>query len=113
MSDGECRDDFQYVEKRRPQCPNAAPLPSFALQHRRQKQREQEKNVVVAGPDVPDAFAHELEKLPPGTGHRELELFRGMVWREDRALHFALRLEAQQAAMQRIGFKEKRVIQFK
>src|SRR6185503_19592535 len=85
------------------------PCISFQNQYGRQEQGQQKKDMVEADPDVPDALAQVIEKLPERRGFARAERERRPLGGEHCGLRGAAALEAQQAAVRRIDVEEQAV----
>ena len=97
MSQGECGDNFQHVDKRGAEAFHAAPRRALAPQHGGQQQGEQEQDVVEPNPDVPDALADEGPPLRPAVrGHAQGEGVFDVRVVEGHRLGARVMLQAQQ-----------------
>ena len=81
-------------------------------QHRRQQQRDQEQQVVVADPDVMHAVGDELQELAPARGIGEIEILHGLRGRQHGRAHGAVDAEIEQAAVAGIDVEQKAIADF-
>ncbi len=77
MGQGEGADDPQDVEAGRSGADLADPLPVLAHQHRGQQQRNQEEQVVKAGPDMEDARSDEIAHFAKASHARHRDALAG------------------------------------
>src|ERR1700683_5359957 len=111
MRDSKGSDNLEHVEESGSKGAHRPPPAVFALQHRRQEQRQQKQDMVVSRPNVPYAFAQEVDKLQTRSRSGELEFLRQMVRRESRDLNVSIGFDPHQAAMKGIGFKKQTIDQ--
>src|SRR5258708_10984055 len=96
--------DFEDVHERGSKGVHAPPAFAFPLQDRRQEQRHQEQDVIVAGPDMVYAFLQKGEEMSSRkTLHR-------MFWTEHGGIGFSANFEPPPTAMQRVRLEEQSVI---
>ena len=74
-----------------------------------QQQRQQEKDVVEARPDVPDALPGVIEELLPGRDSTERESLGGALDAEDGRMRLLPIADLQESAMLGIEIEEKRI----
>ena len=86
------------------------PASSLRDQHRRQQQRQEKQDMVEADPDMPDAFARELQELPQTRWRFHLESLACPFRTEDRRTRGAAMLQAQQTAMLRVDIEKQAVV---
>src|SRR5260221_2448473 len=99
MRHGEGGHDLENIHEGGSQSLHAAPLPGLAPQHGWQQQREQKQDVIVTGPDVPDAFAQKYQELPARAHHANFKLLRAVAGSDNGSSGFGLAFSPRHAPM--------------
>src|ERR1043166_9602959 len=108
MRDGERGHDSRDVPERGAEALRGTPLAVATPEDRRQKQREQEQDVIEAEPDVPDALVHVGGELLPGGPVAERLRPRGCG--KDNAVIASAFDVLKQSAMRRVDVEEQPIV---
>src|ERR1700691_3102647 len=113
MGKGECRNDFQDVSKRLAKFSYPYPASGAVGENCRQQQGTEKKDVIEAGPNVPDAFVEIIEeRMDPADG-ASLQAPGFLMRTQDGRMGLAVGLQTQQPAMLRIEIEEEIVADLK
>src|SRR2546423_1441879 len=109
MRDGERRHHFDDVHQCRAGAGRWFPTALATVQHRRQQKCDQEKDVVVAGPNMPNSFADKIREPSAHlffTNHKPL---RWLLRTENRRSGAIWQVKAEKSTVQWVSIVEEAV----